>query len=85
MLPDLVLLIEIPSEEAAVRLGRRDAGRNDRIGGRDAAYHAGVAAAFAQFAAAEPERFVRIDGSGDIAATQAQILAAVAPLLGEAP
>jgi dTMP kinase len=85
LLPDRVLLIEITPEEAATRLARRDAGRADRIGGRAEAYHAKVAAAFASFAAAEPERFARIDGDGDIAATQAQVLAAVAPLLDKAP
>jgi dTMP kinase len=85
LLPDRVLLIEITPEEAATRLARRDAGRADRIGGRAEAYHVKVAAAFADFAAAEPERFARIDGNGDIAATQAQVLAAVAPLLNAAP
>ena len=83
MLPDRVLLIDIPPKEAAARLARRDAGAADRIGGRDATYHAGVAEAFARFAEAEPQRFARIDGSGDIAVTQAQVLAAIAPLLNE--
>jgi dTMP kinase len=84
LLPDRVLLIELPPEAAATRLARRDRGGADRIGGRGEAYHAGVAAAFAAFAEAEPQRFARIDGSGDIAATQAQVLAAVAPLLDAA-
>ncbi len=66
LLPDLTLLIEISPDEAAARLSRRDPDGSDRIGGRDAAYHARVAAAFAQFAAAEPARFARIDGNGDI-------------------
>ncbi len=84
LLPDLVLLLEIPPQEAAARLARRDPDGADRIGGRAADYHARVAAAFARFAEAEPRRFARIDGSGDIAATQAQIAAALRPLLAGA-
>ena len=82
LLPDRVLLIEISAHEAAARLASRDAGTSDRIGGRDSAYHANVADAFARLAAAEPQRFARIDGGGAIAATYAQVLAAIAPLLG---
>ena len=85
LLPDRVLLIEIPPAAAAARLAQRDMGGADRIGGRDSAYHAGVAAAFAAFAAAEPQRFVRIDGGGDIAAIHVLVLAAIAPLLDDTP
>jgi dTMP kinase len=63
LLPDLTLLIEVSSETAAARLDARDAGNSDRIGGRGAAYHARVAAAFAGFAEDEPGRFTRIDGN----------------------
>lgn len=85
LLPDRVLLIEIPPAAAAARLAQRDMGGADRIGGRDQVYHAGVATAFAAFAAAEPQRFVRIDGGGDIAAIHALVLAAIAPLLDDTP
>ena len=85
LMPDLVVLVEVPPEEVAERLARRDAGEADRIGGRDAAYHAKVARAFASIADAEPERFARIDGGGAVDATQALILAAVLPLLEPAP
>lgn len=81
LLPDRTLLIEVAPEEAARRLARRDGGEADRIGGRDTAYHARVAEAFRKFAAAEPARFVRIDGNGSPEATHAQILAALEPLL----
>jgi dTMP kinase len=83
LLPDLTLLIEIPPEAAAARLARRDAGESDAIGGRDAAYHAQVAAAFARIAQSEPGRFARIrsdDGPDD---THALVMQAVAPLLGQ--
>ena len=85
LLPDLTLLIEIPPEVATARLAGRDAGDADRIGGRDAAYHARVATAFDRLAGAEPGRYARIDGDGPIEATQAKILAAIAPLLENAP
>ncbi|HNN55547.1 MAG TPA: hypothetical protein PKG84_04355, partial [Novosphingobium sp.] len=48
-----------------------------RIGGRDAAYHARVAAAFARFADAEPARFARIDGNRDAEAVHRAVLGAL--------
>ncbi len=84
LLPDLTLLIEIAPEVAAGRLALRDAGGADRIGGRDAAYHGKVAAAFARFAETEPQRFARIDGNGGPEETHAKVLAALAPLPGDA-
>ena len=81
LLPDLTLLLEAASEQIHTRLARRDGGESDAIGGRSAAYHAEVAAAFARFAAAEPGRFVRIDGTGEIEATHRLIMDALAPLL----
>jgi len=81
LLPDLTLLIEVPADVAAERLAKRDLDGPDRIGGRDGAYHAKVAAAFARFAAAEPQRFTHIDSSGTREATHAQVRAAIAPLL----
>jgi dTMP kinase len=81
LLPDLTLLIEVPADVAAERLAKRDLDGPDRIGGRDGTYHAKVAAAFARFAAAEPQRFTRIDSSGTREATHAQVMAAIAPLL----
>ncbi|WP_067735872.1 dTMP kinase [Novosphingobium naphthalenivorans] len=80
-LPDLTLLIEVAPEAAAARLALRDAGGTDRIGGRDTAYHARVAHAFAAFAENEPGRFARVDGNGTPDETHARILAAAAPLL----
>lgn len=77
LLPDLTLLVEVSPEVAAVRLDLRDAGNPDRIGGRDAAYHAKVAAAFARFAEAEPARFARIDGDGDADQVHTLVMAAL--------
>lgn len=77
LLPDLTVLLTLAPDEAAHRLALRDQGQSDRIGGRDAAYHARVAEAFARFAAAEPQRFARIDAAGDPAQVHARVLAAV--------
>lgn len=81
LLPDVTLLIEVAADVAVDRLALRDKGVSDRIGGRDAAYHARVGSAFARFAEAEPERFARIDGNGDPQATHALVLAALAGVL----
>lgn len=81
LLPDLTLLIEVPEAEVAQRLQVRDGGDADRIGGRGSVYHGRVAEAFRRFAASEPGRFARIDGSGDAEAIHQRILAAMAPLL----
>lgn len=81
LLPDVTFLIDVSPEEAAKRLARRDAGIADRIGGRGVAYHAGVAAAFGHFAAAEPQRISIIDGNGSADATQAFMFKVLEPML----
>lgn len=77
LLPDLTLLIEVSPERAVERTSRRDGAEADRIGGRDAAYHAAVAATFCALAEADPARFVRIDGDGSREQTHARIMAAL--------
>jgi len=79
--PDRTLLLELPAARAAERLSVRDACGSDRIGGRGADYHAGVAAAFAALAEKEPERFRRVDASGDVEAVTARLLGAIGDLL----
>lgn len=77
LLPDLTFLIEVSPEIAVERTQHRDGGAADRIGGRDAAYHAAVAATFRALADADPARFARIDGSGAREVTHAALLAVV--------
>jgi dTMP kinase len=84
LLPDLTVLIEVDVAIAAARTTARDLGAADHIGGRDAAYHARVAQAFAAFAKAEPQRFARIDGNGSPEATHHAIMAALSGLTGAA-
>ena len=83
LLPDRTILIEVPPAITAARLAERDGGDTDRIGGRDAAYHARVAAAFARLAEAEPDRFVRVDGHGDAQEIHLRILAGLGKLMGQ--
>jgi dTMP kinase len=85
LLPELTILLEAAPDEIEARLGRRDGGETDRIGGREAEFHARVAQAFRRLAAAEPARFVVIDGSGPPERTQEAIVAAIAPLLQDNP
>jgi len=81
LLPHITVLIEVSPEVARDRLSLRDIGGSDRIGGRDLAYHARVAGAFAQFAEAEPARFARIDGNGSPEQTHGMVLATLGPIL----
>lgn len=83
LLPDLTLLIEVSPEVARQRTAARDVDGADRIGGRDGAYHAKVAAAFARFAEAEPARFARIDGNGDAEAVHLAVMAALDGMLDQ--
>jgi dTMP kinase len=77
-LPDRTLLLELPAALAADRASGR--GGPDRIEARGETYHRGVAAAFAALAEAEPDRFRRIDASGDAGEVTARLLAALEDL-----
>ena len=81
LLPDLTLLVEVSPHVAAMRARTRDGDAPDRIGGRDAGFHAKVATAFARLAEAEPSRFARINGDGSAEQVAAAVLAAIEPLL----
>ena len=83
LLPDLTLLIEVSAATAAARASARDGAAADRIGGRNAAYHARVADAFAALAAAQPERFARIAGDATADDVHRAVLAALASLLDQ--
>ncbi|HEX4848538.1 MAG TPA: dTMP kinase [Novosphingobium sp.] len=77
LLPDLTLLIEVSPAVAMARTAVRDGDNPDRIGGRDAAYHASVAKAFSRFAEDEPARFARIDGDGTAEQVHQAVLTAL--------
>lgn len=80
-LPDRTLLLQLPEAEATARAALRDRGDSDRIGGRDAAYHARVAAAFARYAAADPVRFRMVDASGASETVTARLMEALDDLV----
>lgn len=79
--PDLTILVDVGPALAAARLAQRDGDTNDAIGGRGEEYHAAVRAAFHRFAGEDPQGFAIVDGSGSVAAVQARVIGAVAPLL----
>lgn len=81
LLPDRTLVLTLPEGEAASRAATRDGGAGDRIGGRNAAFHARVAEAFSGYARQEAERFRLIEASGEPAAVTHRLLAAIADLL----
>jgi dTMP kinase len=83
LLPDITLLLTADSQAVAERLAARDGDKADRIGGRSAAYHAAVAERFRTLAAADPERFARIDADGTPGEVHERIMRALAPLTGE--
>lgn len=66
LVPDLTVLLEIAPAVSEARLRGRDEGEGDRIGGREASYHARVAQRFRALAESEPGRFVRISGEGSL-------------------
>jgi dTMP kinase len=71
--PDLVVLLEVSPEIAAGRLG----GGLDRMEQLGDEFHARVAQGFREMAAAEPGRWMVVDGSQPIDAVAAAVRAAV--------
>jgi len=58
--PDLTFLLDIPIEVSRLRLRGRS---GDRLEGEAAAFHERVAQGYRRWAAAQPERFVVLDGT----------------------
>ena len=81
LLPDRTLLLALPNMDAELRARLRDGGRSDRIGARDADFHAAVSAAFMRFAEEEPDRFRTIDASGSPDDVTLRLLSALDDLL----
>jgi dTMP kinase len=77
-LPDIVVWIQIPRDEAERRLAKRNLDRFEREG---ADFFARIADGFAEMAAADPARWIIIDGTMPKDDVQAAIHAAVAPRL----
>jgi dTMP kinase len=71
--PDLVVLLDVPLDVAGRRLDRV----RDRMELEGSGFHARVADGFRALAAAEPERFVVLDGVAPIAEVTAAVRAAL--------
>lgn len=71
--PDVVVLLTVGSAVAAKRLDRE----LDRFEREDAGFHRRVAEGFAELAAADPARWVVVDGDGTIAEVAARVRAAL--------
>lgn len=83
--PDRTFLFDLPVEEARRRgqAPTRSAGPPDRLDVETHAFHTQVREAFLRLAAAEPERWVVIDSSGDADATWVEVERALVDLFGE--
>lgn len=80
--PDLTILIDVPVE---VGLRRKRHGAWNRFEDSEGAeFFERVRAGYLALAAAEPERFRLVDGSGSVAASDALVRDAVAPMLSAA-
>lgn len=71
--PDLIILLDVPEAEADRRLGTS----RDRMEAEPAAFHAAVIDGFRAQAAAEPDRWVVVDGSQSIEDVATAVSAAV--------
>jgi dTMP kinase len=84
LMPDLVVLIDVPVE---VGLARRDAGhaaeltRFEDAERHDLAFHRRVREGYLEMATADPERWQVVDGSGSADAVAAEVARAVDDLL----
>lgn len=68
--PDLVVLLDVPADEAERRLGAA----TDRMEAESAAFHSAVLEGFRAQAAIEPDRWVVIDGTGSIEQVASAVL-----------
>ena len=71
--PDVVVLLDVPAAVAASRM----AGARDRMEAEDRAFHARVTEGYRALAAADPGRWVVVDGSGTIDEVAERVLKAV--------
>jgi dTMP kinase len=77
LLPDLVVLLDLDPASGL----RRRSGELDRIEAQDLAFHRRVRQAFRDLAAADPGRFVVVDGAAPVAEVAAGVQAAALALL----
>jgi dTMP kinase len=78
LLPDLVVLLTVADVEARTRIGGTGRDRLEKAG---ADLHAAVADSYLAQAAAEPDRWIVLDGGGTVAEVQARVDVAVSERL----
>lgn len=76
--PELVVLLDVPQAVADERLGAE----RDRMEGVGDGFHGRVAAGFRALAAADPDRWLVVDGTGSVDDVADRVWAAVDPRLG---
>ncbi|MEV4411213.1 dTMP kinase [Catellatospora sp. NPDC049609] len=81
--PDLVVLLDVDPKVGLARVGRR--GEADRLERESLDFHERVRQGFLDLAAADPARYLVLDGTRDQAQLAAEIAARVARLLPPAP
>lgn len=79
LVPDVVVLLEVPVDVAATRLAAT--GAPDRLEAAGDEFHRRVAEGYRALAAADPERWSVVDGSGTIDEVADRVTAAVAARL----
>jgi len=77
--PELVLFLDVPTDQLAARMQRRELDRFER---ESTAFHDRVLAGFREMAAKDPQRWVRIDAARDHSEVASAIRDAVRERLG---
>ncbi len=85
LLADLSVLVDVPVAVAAARLAAAERGDADRMERLGPQFATRVRAGFLEQAAADPARWVVVDGEAEEAAITARIVAAVRERLGDPP
>jgi dTMP kinase len=79
--PDLTILLDAPVEVGLARAGNRS--KPDRIEQEEHAFFARVRESYLQQAAAEPDRFVILDTTRELAAVQSDVVALAQQLMDD--
>ena len=77
VMPDLTVVLDVPTELSLARVNQRSAGRPDRIERESAAFFQKVRDAYLQIAQAAPQRILLVDGTRAPEVVEQQIWAEV--------